>query len=388
MEEFTDDRAKRLLGKEWLSKTDAQTSTPYLIKFTTDPADLSCTVIITDTKSVWAEVLLSAQFARRWRRCNAKPTSSGPLDEAEEESWRKARLELISRTHSLGAFSELSFEVVPTRYSDLAVRIEAESFIWTWETNFVGHRMSADLLSQQLIFPLISVTHIALGGQENVTDMTDGNLEKAIDKTARTARRTPDTYIRNAMAKPRVATSLQRMSAMFGFLQDPLPRIASSAEKPDLSAPDEPLRSGRHDISLRGPASGLDALSRKPLASPPRREMVSPPQIEELSPPQIEDLSPPQIEELSPPQQETPSPPQVSSPPPPAKRSFDSALLTRVRFGPRANDLGYSCPDWLPRSAALKGLASMHVQCAIRYVLLRSVSLIGIADLDGCRTSI
>lgn len=36
----------------------------------------------------------------------------------------------------------------------------------------------------------------------------------------RTARRTVDTHIRNAMSKPLVATALRRMTAMFNFIPD------------------------------------------------------------------------------------------------------------------------------------------------------------------------
>ena len=43
---------------------------------------------------------------------------------------------------------------------------------------------------------------------------------KAVDKIGRTARRTVDTHIRNVFAKPRVATTMRRMTAMFNFSPD------------------------------------------------------------------------------------------------------------------------------------------------------------------------
>ena len=131
------------------------------------------------------------------------------------------------------------------------MRIEAESFSWVWQTTFVGYRMSAELLSQHLILPMISVVHFTLGGQESIVDMPDDDLEKVrhcqrlfqrvrhglrsffvlfasqltlrkvVDKVARTARRTPGTHVRNAIAKPRAATCLSRMSAMLNFTEPP-----------------------------------------------------------------------------------------------------------------------------------------------------------------------
>ena len=43
---------------------------------------------------------------------------------------------------------------------------------------------------------------------------------QAVDKIGRTARRTVDTHIKNALSKPRVATTLRRMTAMFNFVPD------------------------------------------------------------------------------------------------------------------------------------------------------------------------
>jgi hypothetical protein len=43
---------------------------------------------------------------------------------------------------------------------------------------------------------------------------------KAVDKIGRTARRTVDTHIKNVLSKPRVATTMRRMSAMFNFSAD------------------------------------------------------------------------------------------------------------------------------------------------------------------------
>ena len=48
----------------------------------------------------------------------------------------------------------------------------------------------------------------------------DRFLIKAVDKIGRTARRTIDTHIKNVLSKPRVATTMRRMTAMFNFSAD------------------------------------------------------------------------------------------------------------------------------------------------------------------------
>ncbi|KAL1758618.1 hypothetical protein FB107DRAFT_288347 [Schizophyllum commune] len=265
--------------------------------------------MITDTRKVWAEVMTSAQFAQRWRATNGKAQSFETLENEREDSWREARLVLLGKAHSLGAFPNLSFEIVPTRYSDLAVRIEAESFSWVWQTTFVGYRMSAELLSQHLILPMISVVHFTLGGQESIVDMPDDDLEKVVDKVARTARRTPGTHVRNAIAKPRAATCLSRMSAMLNFTEPP-PRVVSTAEKPDLTAPEELSQDTRHEVpSRRAPPSSAKKSSPPPPARSPSPLAQSPPPPSRGSPIEVDSDSP------------APAPRRTLSPPPAAKSS-------------------------------------------------------------------
>ncbi|KIJ67083.1 hypothetical protein HYDPIDRAFT_174328 [Hydnomerulius pinastri MD-312] len=238
MDDFNEEHSKLLLTKEWLVKVDAQTSTPYLMKFYMSSVDLACCILITDTKCTWAEVLSGKCFARRWRDCN-KRISSPLLVDDEEEAWRTRNLELLSRAHTLRGMAELSFEVVESKFGDFAFELECEAFKWRWETNFVGHKTSADILSKHLIMPLISVNHLAFSSSDAVGDLTAEDLEKAIDKVGRTARRTVDTHVRNALSKPRLATTIRRMTAVFNFISDP-PIITTATDDPGQHALQEP----------------------------------------------------------------------------------------------------------------------------------------------------
>ncbi|PPQ99156.1 hypothetical protein CVT24_009346 [Panaeolus cyanescens] len=261
MEEFTEEHAKQLLSKEWLAKSDSGNSKPYLMKCGYSPADTSCFMMITDTKSVWGEVLNSTQLIRRWRKCN--PDSPQQFESnTVEELWREQVLDLLSRIHTIGAMADASFESVHTNYSvrhvssvplmvitslkahyisqDAAFELDCGTLKWRWETCFLGHTRSSDIISQHLIFPLISLSHMTFSSSEAVGEVAETEVEKSIDKLGRTSRRTPDVHIKNAMSKPRLVSSIRRMTAMFNFISD-LPPVISNAEKPDLQIefPDE-----------------------------------------------------------------------------------------------------------------------------------------------------
>lgn len=232
MDAFTEEHIKFFLSEEWLVKVDGHKSVPYLFKFHHSSMDLSCVVLVTDTKSVWVEVLSSQQFARRWRSCN--PDSPPPFhDQGEEDAWRESSLELLSNSHTLGAIPDIQFEVVESDFSDFAFELESEHFKWRWETNSVGYRMSAEIISKQLILPLICANHISVSSSDALSGMSDPEVEKAVDKVGRTARRATDNHVKIALTKPRVATMLRRITALFNFVPN-LPPIFSTAEKPDL----------------------------------------------------------------------------------------------------------------------------------------------------------
>ncbi|TCD64288.1 hypothetical protein EIP91_004296 [Steccherinum ochraceum] len=179
MEFLSEDHLKQLLLCEWLVKIDNDKSTPYLFKFCASPEEPSCCLLITDTKNVWGEVLSGKSLARRWRECN--PSTSAQLetaaDEAEEIQWRKDLLGLLSNVHTMGGIADLSFDVVSSLNADLAFELGSDEFKWRWETYILGPKVSADVLSQQLIMPLISVSHLAFSSADPVSELSDTNLQ-------------------------------------------------------------------------------------------------------------------------------------------------------------------------------------------------------------------
>ncbi|KAI1797372.1 hypothetical protein LXA43DRAFT_1089242 [Ganoderma leucocontextum] len=265
MEYLSEDHVKLLLTKEWLVKVDSESSTPYLLKFYSSTVDLTCCILITDTKSVWGEVLSSNQISRRWRDGN--PQNSPSFAGEDEEPWKIECLEFISTAHSLGGLAELSFELVKSSYSDLAFTLSGDSFRWRWETFSVGPRMSADILSKHLILPLISISHLAFSSADPLGTTSETDLEKSVDKIGRTARRTLDTHVRNALSRPLLATTLRRITAMLNFVPD-LPRIVAASETPDLTPPSPAAPS-------RAPPVSNPPLRRRLSSSPPTNQASS-----------------------------------------------------------------------------------------------------------------
>ncbi|KAF8199564.1 hypothetical protein BJ912DRAFT_1020162 [Pholiota molesta] len=275
MEQLTEEHAKRLLTKEWLAKVDAGSSTPYLLKFYSSLADLSCVIMVTDTKKVWVEVLNDKLLARRWRLSNQRSPEQFTNSE-NEDRWRESIFELLSEAHTIGGFAELSFEVVESKYSDLCIELECEAFKWRWETCFIGYQSSSEVISKHLLFPLISLNHLTFAAAEPISEMTDTDVEKTLDKLGRTARRTVDTHIKNALSKPRLATAISRMTAMFNFTAD-LPHVISEAEMPllevkevkvnDISPPKSARGTNKYDSSLKPPIAS-NAVNREPSARP------------------------------------------------------------------------------------------------------------------------
>lgn len=163
--------------------------------------------------------------------------SISPLPNTDnEDSWRERHLTLLGRAHSLGGFLGLTLELEKPTLGDLALELECNNWKWRWEPAVLGPKLSAEIISKHLIMPLISVNHLAFSSSGVLGDLAPGDLEKATDKVGRTARRTVDTHIRNALSKPRVATTLRRMTAMFNFLPE-LPAIITDAGNPALRVP-------------------------------------------------------------------------------------------------------------------------------------------------------
>ncbi|KAI0303729.1 hypothetical protein B0F90DRAFT_1317740 [Multifurca ochricompacta] len=207
-------------------------------------ADQSCIFLITDTKTVWVEVLSRQQLSHRWSMLNpsnALDYSSRP----DDDNWLDQVLQYLTDVHSPSVISNLSFNVIDSRYSELGVDLRGETFKWRWETFSVGPKQSAYILSKHLIMPLLSTAYLAFSSSDAISEISDCDLEQvsllsipwqAIDRIGRTARRSVDTHIRNIFSQSRICTSIRRISALFAFSAN-LPAVVDELERPELILP-------------------------------------------------------------------------------------------------------------------------------------------------------
>ncbi|KAF7971077.1 hypothetical protein HWV62_22143 [Athelia sp. TMB] len=149
---------------------------------------------------------------------------------------------------------------------DIAFELDFEVFKWQWQPNFLGYKASVELLSQHLIVPLISTNHLAFSSSEPISAMSDQDLEKAVDKMGRVAKRSPDVHIRNVLTKPRVATTIGRVASLFYSLSDILDTIlvsdATAFRKPAAIVPPmSPLLLVSDATAFRKPAAIVPPMS-------------------------------------------------------------------------------------------------------------------------------
>ena len=143
-------------------------------------------------------------------------------------------MDLFHCYQPLGTFTE----VQQLQLKDLAFELHLEDFVFRWETNTAGYRISAEIISRQIIMPVMSTAHLAFSSPTPVGEMSGSDLEmvsnvelpgyvllircglhaKAVDKLSRAARRSPGMHARNTVSRPRLATAIRRMTAMLNFL--------------------------------------------------------------------------------------------------------------------------------------------------------------------------
>ncbi|KAF7796621.1 hypothetical protein EIP86_007803 [Pleurotus ostreatoroseus] len=189
--------------------------------------------------------------------------------------------------------------------------------------------------------PLISVTHLSFSSADLVSELSEGDLEKAVDKVGRTARRTVDTHVKHAISRPRVASTLRRMTAMFNFLPD-LPPIISEVSTPELRPPiveQKPqVKAPHHAANATPPSSSAITVNNAPEEQPSRsdvrdisidvpRRKAAPPEDSETEKSSDEGQAAPKQSK-----QETsssPPPPSRKDSPPESSGSRDRAQIAR-----------------------------------------------------------
>lgn len=65
----------------------------------------------------------------------------------------------------------------PLLLQDFAIELRLEDFTFRWETNVAGHRISAQVISTQIIMPLMSTAHLAFSSSSPIGEMSESELE-------------------------------------------------------------------------------------------------------------------------------------------------------------------------------------------------------------------
>ncbi|KAG8741610.1 hypothetical protein FRC10_002626 [Ceratobasidium sp. 414] len=224
--EISDAQLKRLLRVPWLACADKESRTAYLLKFYASPEDVSCWVLVTDTRRVWAEVLQGRHISRRADQLQPPDEITCARTQKQERRFRRAWLEMLHSAHDLSKVEDLEVEVQvdPTHeHADLCMKITTSSLNWCWNGFALRPSHAAHILSAHLFLPMVTLTSVALGAPEAPRDMAPADVAKTMDRTGKTARAVQHTHVRALFIKPFVACGLARIT-----------QILDSAHETDL----------------------------------------------------------------------------------------------------------------------------------------------------------
>ena len=119
------------------------------------------------------------------------------LPHPSEDAWLDQVLQYLVDVHTPRMMSDLSFDVMDSRYSvrgvgvwctfqaltdfffqDLAINFRGEGFEWRWETFSIGPKQSAEVLSKHLMIPILSTAYLAFISPDTISEISGADLEK------------------------------------------------------------------------------------------------------------------------------------------------------------------------------------------------------------------
>ncbi|KAG8699145.1 hypothetical protein FRC09_006814, partial [Ceratobasidium sp. 395] len=287
MPEFTQNHANKLIGVPWsikvISSRDLSArETCYFFKYTSDPAEQTCSFLITDTINVWAEVLGSKHTSHRARHAHSAHghTKRGfalPYHDADEEGdWRRGVVQTLGEVHETAMVGNIEFEVKESEAADLSVYISDASrdFHWRWDVMSVG-RMAGEILSKQLFMPLVTLAAVASNLGQSADDASEETLRTVAERKASTAKVMPAHHLRGFLSRLSTQTVLRCIAqvdaapSISGY--DPPAVKLTATPSVDMADPDE--SPGRDfGLSHRVPTSSSgDSLGRSVGLGPSRK---------------------------------------------------------------------------------------------------------------------
>jgi len=241
--EFLDDHEDALIHSAWHAIANEETSTPYLFKFCCNEDNASCCFLMTDTKSVWVEVMGWNRIGRRALHLEIVDDFAGPADLDET-------LQHLVKLHSFASAESLTPGFLPMFLGDLRITLSNDDFSWEWHLEALPRAHAADLLSKQLIMPMLNWSGYVMDSYMDAisTEHEIRQLERDLDASGRTAKRHPDKMVQSVMRQSLFTTALRRLtetgsgsatrSAIFRSPEDePQPRPRSSSPPPPSVRP-------------------------------------------------------------------------------------------------------------------------------------------------------
>ncbi|KZO91749.1 hypothetical protein CALVIDRAFT_567916 [Calocera viscosa TUFC12733] len=243
--DFTDFHEEVLVHSAWHSITNEETSTPYLFKFSYDEneEDLSCCFLLTDTKTVWVEVMARRHLLRRSDRL-------GMVEEDADQAYKiRKTLSSLIKLHSFASGESLTPNFLPTNKADLLLSLSVDNFRWEWELDALPRVRGAEVLSTQLIMPMFTWSGYVMDSYMDAisTGHEIRQLERDLDASGRTAKRHVDKMVSSVIRQPLFTTALRRLtetgsgsamrSAIFHSVDD---EPATHIRTPSPPAPAEP----------------------------------------------------------------------------------------------------------------------------------------------------
>ncbi|KAF8595880.1 hypothetical protein BDV93DRAFT_85617 [Ceratobasidium sp. AG-I] len=266
MPEFTQALANKLVGVPWSIKVTSgpnpsDLETCFFFKYLYDPIDNVSCFMITDTISVWAEVLDTKHTSHRARHAHTTHGKSKrgfalPYHEEDEEAeWRRGVVQTLGDVHAQAVDGVVDVEVRSSEVSDLSIYMSdtGRDFHWRWDV-MSARGLSGSILSKQLFMPLVTLAAVTSSLGQSTDDTSEETLITVAERKASTAKVMPAHHLRGFFSRSAIQTTLRCIAQV-----DAAPSLSSYgtsnklASTPSVSMSDPPSDHSPRVVEPRSP---------------------------------------------------------------------------------------------------------------------------------------
>lgn len=230
MPEFTQVLANKLATVPWSTKVMSGPGSNageacYFFKYFSDDSENLCCFLITDTITVWAEVLDSKYTSHRARHAHSARGSARPKrgfalpyhDADEETEWRRGVVKVLGEVHEGAMDGIIELEIRDSEMSDMSVYVSdtIRDFHWRWDVMSVRN-MAGSILSKQLFMPLVTLATVTSSLGQTVDDASEETLRTVAERKASTAKAMPTHHLRGFFSRSPIRTLLSCIAQVEG----------------------------------------------------------------------------------------------------------------------------------------------------------------------------